>query len=81
MKSKSFASILLKRAAKIYLKISQNFILENMKNSVLTETYLMTLFYTSQHTFFLDDIKQHEYNDAMYDSYEQQHRLHPCDVL
>ncbi|WP_375621622.1 hypothetical protein [Bartonella sp. AA97HXZ] len=41
----------------------------------------MTLFYTLQHTFFLDDIKQHEYNDAMYDSYEQQHRLHPCDVL
>ncbi|MET3559772.1 hypothetical protein ABID39_000449 [Bartonella japonica] len=31
--------------------------------------------------FFLDDIKQREYEDKMYGSYEKQHRLRPCDVL
>ncbi|USP03378.1 hypothetical protein [Bartonella taylorii] len=30
---------------------------------------------------FLDDIKQREYDDAMYGPYEKQHRLRPCDVL
>ncbi|UNE54920.1 hypothetical protein [Bartonella machadoae] len=31
--------------------------------------------------FFLDDIKQLEYEDKMYGSYEKQHRLRFCDVL
>ncbi|WP_375703896.1 hypothetical protein [Bartonella sp. AD13SXNS] len=37
--------------------------------------------HSSAYVFFLDDIKQREYDDAMYGSYEQQHRLRPCDVL
>ncbi len=37
--------------------------------------------HSSAYSFFLDDIKQREYDDAMYGSYEKQHRLRPCDVL
>ncbi|EJF98614.1 hypothetical protein MEI_00184 [Bartonella vinsonii subsp. arupensis Pm136co] len=29
----------------------------------------------------LDDIADEKYNDKMYGTYEQQHRLRPCDVL
>ncbi|WP_375620492.1 hypothetical protein [Bartonella sp. TS25HLJMH] len=29
----------------------------------------------------LDEIADEKYNDAMYGTYEQQHRLRPCDVL
>ncbi|WP_208434487.1 hypothetical protein [Bartonella taylorii] len=37
--------------------------------------------HSAAYGFFLDDIKQCEYEDAMYGSYEKQHRLRPCDVL
>lgn len=37
--------------------------------------------HSSSYGFFLDDIKRREYEDAMYGTYEQQHRLRPCDVL
>ncbi|WP_273789962.1 hypothetical protein [Bartonella sp. ML70XJBT] len=39
------------------------------------------ILHSTAYGFFLDDIKQREYDDAMYGSYEQQHRLRPCDVL
>ncbi len=39
------------------------------------------ILHSTAYGFFLDDIKQREYDDAMYGSYEKQHRLRPCDVL
>ncbi|WP_019222124.1 hypothetical protein, partial [Bartonella senegalensis] len=30
---------------------------------------------------FLDDLAREKYNDEVYGTYEQQHRLRPCDVL
>ncbi|VEJ46142.1 hypothetical protein [Bartonella vinsonii] len=39
------------------------------------------ILHSTAYGFFLDDIKQREYDDAMYGTYEQQHRLRPCDVL
>ncbi|WP_156850801.1 hypothetical protein [Bartonella refiksaydamii] len=37
--------------------------------------------HSAAYGFFLDDIEQQRYEDAMYGSYEKQHRLRPCDVL
>ncbi len=37
--------------------------------------------HSSAYGFFLDDIKQREYDDAMYGTYEQQHRLTLSDVI
>ncbi|WP_455466824.1 hypothetical protein [Bartonella sp. B39] len=37
--------------------------------------------HSAAYGFFLDDIKQQKYKDKMFGTYEQQHRLRPCDVL
>ncbi len=61
-------------AAELYLKKYEE---ECFEGGIIHDFVL----HSSAYGVFLDDIKRREYEDAMYGTYEQQHRLRPCDVL
>ncbi|EJF87349.1 hypothetical protein [Bartonella rattimassiliensis] len=60
--------------AEIYLRECE----EQCFNGNIPHDFIL---HSTAYGFFLDDIKQREYDDVMYGSYEQQHRLRSCDVL
>ncbi|QEE08651.1 acetyltransferase [Bartonella kosoyi] len=61
-------------AAELYLKKYE----EECFEGGITHDFVL---HSSAYGVFLDDIKRCEYEDEMYGTYEQQHRLRPCDVL
>lgn len=60
--------------AEFYLKERE----EQCFNDVIPHDFVK---HSAAYGFFLDNIRQREYEDAMYGTYEQQHRLRLCDVL
>ncbi|VEJ45756.1 hypothetical protein [Bartonella vinsonii] len=60
--------------AEAYIKQNIDFLDEDSK----VDYYI---YQSNAYHRLLDDIADEKYNDKMYGTYEQQHRLRPCDVL
>ncbi|WP_156851682.1 hypothetical protein [Bartonella refiksaydamii] len=60
--------------AEAYIKENFEFLDENSK----VQSYI---YESNAYHRLLDDIAEEKYNDKMFGTYEQQHRLRPCDVL
>ncbi len=60
--------------AEAYVKENFEFLDENSK----VQSYV---YESDAYHRLLDDIADEKYNDEIYGTYEQQHRLRPCDVL
>ncbi|VEJ44380.1 hypothetical protein [Bartonella vinsonii] len=60
--------------AEVYIKQNIDFLDEDSK----VDHYI---YESNAYHRLLNDIADEKYNDKMYGTYEQQHRLRPCDVL